>query len=275
MMDPLIGTQGWYGRLPADDRSARIGLIIPSSNRNVERELVPICPASVSPHIARVRLRGLPQAELLPAISEAARSLGDAFCDPIVFNCTASSMETTPEANGEIIRTIESAASCSAMTTGSALLDAVATLAVTGRALRIGLLTPYSAAVTARQEAFLTACGIEVVSSRALDLNRFPDYAYLPSVFWHQELHMFERDGCDAILLSCANIRVLDIVERAEGELGIPLLTSNQAVLWSSLRRAGFNAPIEGIGALGSRQALQPAGPAGRAHVGPQGTSGQ
>jgi maleate cis-trans isomerase len=67
----------------------RIGLIIPSSNRMVEQEMVRVLPAGVTAHVARLRMTGRferPIEDLLPAVADAAATLNDARCDAIAFH---------------------------------------------------------------------------------------------------------------------------------------------------------------------------------------------
>ena len=42
-----------------------------------------------------------------------------------------------------------------------------------------------------------------------------------------------------AIVLSCANFRAWEVVDAIEDELGKPVITSNQAILWHMLQRIG------------------------------------
>src|SRR5262249_4036145 len=90
----------------ASGMTARVGLIIPSSNRMVEQEMVAAFPAGVHAHVTRLRMTGanqLPPAQLLPRIEEAARALIDARCDAVAFHCTANSMEGGKDGEREII----------------------------------------------------------------------------------------------------------------------------------------------------------------------------
>src|SRR5262245_8516690 len=106
---------------------ARIGLIIPSSNRLTEPQFHRYAPAGVEPHVTRLRMTGehhAPLPELLPRIAEAAGTLADAKCDVIVFHCTGSSMEAGLAAEREVIATIEHATGRRATTTASAILAA-------------------------------------------------------------------------------------------------------------------------------------------------------
>lgn len=75
---------------------ARIGLIIPSSNRLTEPQFHRYAPPGVGIHATRLRMTGKwhrPLKHLKEAIAEAAAALSDVRPDIIVFHCTASSME--------------------------------------------------------------------------------------------------------------------------------------------------------------------------------------
>src|ERR671934_1231534 len=75
---------------------ARIGLIVPSSNRITEPQMRRYAPAGVEVHVTRLRMTGashVPLADLVPHVVEAVRALDDARCGVVVFHCTASSME--------------------------------------------------------------------------------------------------------------------------------------------------------------------------------------
>ena len=92
--------------------TARVGLIIPSSNRMVEAEMVPAFPAGVAAHVTRLRMTGtnhLAFDQLLPRIEDAARALTDARCDVVVFHCTANSMEGGKTGEEQILATLAQA----------------------------------------------------------------------------------------------------------------------------------------------------------------------
>jgi len=56
--------------------------------------------------------------------------------------------------------------------------------------------------------------------------------------------------GMDAILLSCANVRAFEAVSVLEDRLGVPVITSNQAVLWDALQLVGWTGARPGAGRL-------------------------
>ena len=228
----------------------RIGIIVPSANRLVEQEMVPRLPAGYCAHITRLRMSGAnyaPLSTLVPRAAEAAAALGDAGCTVAVFNCTSSTMEEGVSGNNALLAAMQEATGGAVTTTASAVLDAARALA----ARRVVLVTPYSAAVTDKAKAFLIESGIEVLSTVARDVAGNGPYFEIAPSRWLQELRDARDQRADAYIQSCANIACLDIIEDAEAALGVPVITSNQAVMWRALRAAGFDGPIAGLGALG------------------------
>src|SRR3954454_25043855 len=124
----------------------RIGLIIPSSNRMVEEEMVHGFPSGVSAHVTRLRMTGTnrgPIAQLLPRVEEATRALADAKCEVVAFHCTANSMDEGRDGEARLLAAIERAGAAHATTTATAIRHALDALG----ARRIVLVTPYSQAV--------------------------------------------------------------------------------------------------------------------------------
>src|SRR6201997_4398375 len=74
---------------------ARIGFIIPSSNRMVEPQMQRLMPPGVVPHFTRIGMthrHKAPLEQLIPRITDAAELLADSKCDVIVLQCTGTSM---------------------------------------------------------------------------------------------------------------------------------------------------------------------------------------
>ena len=229
--------------------SARIGLIIPSSNRMVEQEMVAAFPAGVQAHVTRLRMTGpnqvaLPQ--LLPRLEEAARALLDARCDVVAFHCTANSMEGGKEGEGEILAALARAGAARATTTITAIGRALAALA----ARRIVLITPYSARVTEHEAEFLRGAGYQVLTAQGFALAGSDAYCATPAEFWRERTLASARPDADAYLVSCANIAVLGVIAELEGKLGRAVVTSNQSVIWDTLRLIGWRDPRGSPGRL-------------------------
>jgi maleate isomerase len=215
--------------------TSRVGLIIPSSNRMVEQEMVPAFPHDVTAHVTRLRMTGanrLAFEELLPRIEQATRALVDARCDVVAFHCTANSMQGGKEGEQQILSTMARAGAARATTTITAIQNAFDAFG----AKRIVLITPYSAETTEHEAAFLHRCGYEVLHAQGFALKGSDAYCATPSEFWRDRTIEMERADADAYLISCANISVFDVLPELEARLGRPIITSNMAVIWDTVR---------------------------------------
>ena len=220
--------------------TARVGLIIPSSNRMAEQEMVPAFPAGVQAHVTRLRMTGahhLTTERLLPRIEEAAGALIDARCDVVAFHCTANSMEGGEDGERQILATLTRAGATRATTTITAIQRAFDALG----ARRIVLVTPYTARTTQHEAEFLRRAGYDVLFAKGFALAGSDAYCATPAEFWRDRVIEARRGDADAYLVSCANISVFAVIEDLEGRLGRPIVTSNQAVIWDALRLIGWH----------------------------------
>jgi maleate isomerase len=217
----------------------RIGLIIPSSNRMVEQEMIRWFPGEAQAHVTRLRMTGrhrLSLGELLPRLREAAGALADARCDVVAFHCTANSTEGGLEGERRILAALGEATQAKVTTTATAVRAALEALG----ARRIVLITPYSPEVTEHEAGYLRAAGYRVVAQVAKDLPGSDAYCTAPPSVWREAALAAARRDADVYFLSCANIACMGIIEELEGELGRPVITSNQSVMWQALQEGGI-----------------------------------
>jgi maleate isomerase len=217
---------------------ARVGFIIPSSNRMVEQELVPAFPPTVQAHVTRLRMTGANQValdRLLPRIEEASRALTDARCDVVVFHCTANSMEAGQSGERQILAALAHSGAPRAITTSTAVQRAFDAL----EARSIVLITPYGASTTEHEAEFLRRAGYEVLRAVACALDGSDAYCTTPAQFWRDRAIEAARSNADAYFISCANISIFAVIEELEARLDRPIVTSNQAVIWDVLGMIG------------------------------------
>jgi maleate isomerase len=239
--------------------TARVGLIIPSSNRMVEQEMVKAFPKGVHVHVTRLRMTGanhLPFDQLIPRAEEAARALVDARCDVVAFHCTANSMEGGRAGEDQILATLACAGASRATTTITAIQRAFDAL----NAKRIVLITPYSASTTEHEAEFLRQAGYDVLSAKGFALAGSDAYCATPPRFWRDRAIEAARPDADAYLISCANISVFGVIDELEARLERPVITSNQAVVWDALRLIGWRDLRDCLGRLFATTSAEPAG---------------
>ncbi|WP_426139183.1 maleate cis-trans isomerase family protein [Pseudomonas sp. DWP3-1-2] len=226
----------------------KIGMLLPSSNSMAEPEIQRMLPPGVNILTTRLKLAGSSKAALLgmtEKIEEASSLLADAAVDLIVFNCTAVST-FDPGMGEKLSSRIAEASGCPATATSDALLAAFNVL----RAKRIVLITPYIEEVNLREVDYLEHFGYEVVSQVGLGLLEGTSMAAVPPAKWLELARNYRDDSTDIYFLSCTAINVSSIIETVEAELGRPVVTSNQAMLWHCLRLLGRTEPVRGFGKL-------------------------
>jgi len=228
---------------------ARLGILVPSGNTVAEPELRAMLPSGVGMSVARVPLVGSSEAELramIDRLEEEAVLVGHAKPDRIAFHCTAVST-FAPHWADDIRTRIQGATGIPAFATADGIVAALRTFAVR----RAILVTPYIQPVHDREIAWLRSLGVETVGGASMGVNTNTEMARISPA----DLAGFARQaakGLDADLLffSCTAVRSAGIVADLEQALGMPVLTSNQALAWHALRELGISDRIEGFGRL-------------------------
>ncbi len=234
---------------------ARIGVIVSPPNTVVEGEFGQMAPEGVSVHAARLGrpegLAGRLGADVVRQTNDdlprAAKSLDELRLDVIVFAHTAGSMVQGPEYDAELLTMMESTVGCPAVTTASA---AVAALTQAG-VKRLALLTPYPEQMTLMEQEFLemTVPGLKVVSQRSLSVASGLAIGDLEPAVAYREARNIDTGQADALFLSGTNWRTVDVVQKLESDLGIPVFTANQVTMWATLGKLGIP-PTPGYGSV-------------------------
>ncbi len=227
----------------------RLGIMVPSGNSVAETELRAMLPPEVTMLVTRLALQGSSEPELLAMLTgldTAAILLGHAEPDEIAFHCTAVST-FAPHLAGEIRDRITTASGRPAFATADAILAALQVLTVH----RVLLVTPYIQPVHQREIGFLAANGITVTGGSCLGINTNADMARIPpSVIADQVRAAVAGVQADACFISCTAIRSAGLIADLEPVLGIPVITSNQVLVWHALRRLGMSQSVKGFGRL-------------------------
>lgn len=240
----------------------RAGLLVPSGNPIAEPEIRAMLPADVSALVTRLSLRGSSRSDLmgmLENLESASVLLADAAVDVIVFHCTAVST-FAPDLAGEIRQRIESASKVKCFTTADAIVRALNVL----NARRVVLLTPYITEVHEREILFLESNGVSVEKSAHLGINTNSEMAKIAPEAIAEWARDQIDDRADACFLSCTAIKSAPVISLLEKHSGMPVLTSNQCMVWHLLRSRGIGSDPGGFGRLFSIADLAhvPASPA-------------
>lgn len=212
--------------------STRVGLIVPSSNTVMEVDLYRRLPESATLHTARMHLRETtPEGEsamLDEHLPTAIYDLATAKPDVVVFGCTSAGALRGNEYEGELVKSIAEQTGAEAISVAASVRRAISARG----AHRVGVITPYVEALNTPIRASLEDVGIEVVGIHGLGIDEnFAIASVEPSSIVAQAVEQFASVEIDLLFASCTNFRALDARDEIERELGVPVLTSNQAAL--------------------------------------------
>lgn len=223
-------------------------MLYPSSGIS-EREVEKMLPEEISLHVTRISM-SMPTYDsvlhMADSVEEASKLLADAHVDIIAFNCTVGSLIGGRGYDQKIIDRIHQATGLPATTTTTALMAGL-------RALNIStlvMISPYAELLHQKEKAFLESEGLRVLHERWLGLSDcFQQYDTAP-VHWFEIVKAMQEPLSEGYFISCGGVRVVEIIQPLETELGKPVITSNQALVWHCLKILGWQEPLEGFGHL-------------------------
>jgi maleate cis-trans isomerase len=228
--------------------------MIPSTNTTCEADFQLALPRRYTVHGQRLWLTNDALGEegmlrMNGEIESGARYLATASVDAISYGCTTGSFFKGPGWDREMIELIERTAKVPAIATSPSVVEALRSFG----ARRVSVATPYPEWNNQRLRAYLAAQGFEV-----LNLEAEPTAAKAgnqgindqdPSVIVDFASRAC-RPEADALLCSCTAWRSVEAVAEIERRIGKPVVTSNQASIWMTLRRLHHTEPISGFGRL-------------------------
>ena len=228
---------------------ANLGFIVLSGDLACEHDLFNMTPEGVGISFTRLKTDDFTTNETLAAhvnqLAEAAsRIQPDVKPDVISYCCTSGSIVIGEE---EVKRQIAIGAP---YTKPMSLVTGVVSALNAVQAKKIVIGTPYLDEINAREEEFFLSKGFEILRMEGLNLETGIEFGKVTPDFWNKFSLEIDCDDADAVFLSCTGIRSLDIIEKVEAQINKPVITSNQAQMWSALRLAGINDNLKGYGQL-------------------------
>lgn len=235
---------------------ARIGVLLPPGNPTVEPELSGMAPTGVTLHFARLETPpSAGKAGEHAGMDERIRAYREGLAGPtaalsqvrpavVVLAHTASSYALGFGNEQGLVDRIAALAGSPALLAAHAVLAALRHLGVK----RLALGTPYPESISRQGKAYWEAAGFEIAGYHRLE-NVHDIYAES-----EERAYLLARQadaiGADAVLLSGTGLPTVAVLDTLERDLGKPVISSNQAMLWQALRLAGVRESIPGFGRL-------------------------
>jgi maleate isomerase len=237
----------------------RIGLVVPSSNVTVETELPALLgrhpSADFSFHSTRMRMHTVSTAQLAAMNTQRERcimEIADASPDVILYACLVAVMVGGPGEHGRV----ESAVAEQLATGGSPALirSSAGALVEALRAIyadRIAIVTPYLRPLAEQVVGYLESEDLKVADWRALEVADNAEVGCIPGERVLEAARSLDLTGVDALVISaCVQMPSLALVEAAEEEFGIPVVSAATAGAYSVLRSLNLPVAIPDAGSL-------------------------
>lgn len=240
---------------------ARFGVLVPFTNTNLEPDMALLRPDGVSMHFAR--MGGYDQDEIPDAeqmhglgatdLNETLHLLQGVRPEVIMYGCTSATLTHGPAFDRGLAERIKADSGAETVTAAGALVHALHTLGVD----RIGFASPYVSTINDMATGFLAETGIETVARSEVSdaLDNYGQGELDPQAVFDLGLAA-NHSKAGAIVLSCTDMRSVEIIARLEQVVGKPVITSNQAMAFQAMQLAGIGEALPGYGQLLERERL-------------------
>ncbi|AYJ48808.1 maleate cis-trans isomerase family protein [Rhodococcus sp. P1Y] len=237
----------------------RIGLVVPSSNVTVETEMPALLgrhsDAEFSFHSSRMRMKAVSPEELRAMNAQRERcilEIGDAGVDAILYACLVALMAAGPgehqRVEGLVAEQLATGGSDAAVrSSAGALVEGLRALG----ASNVVLVTPYMRPLAEKVVEYIEAEGFHVLDWRALEVSDNAEVGCIPGDRVMAAARSLDLTGADALVISaCVQMPSLPLVQAAEDEFGMPVLSAATAGAYSLLRALGLSIDLPDAGSL-------------------------
>lgn len=231
----------------------RFGVLAPPGNTAMELELPSLLPAGVTSNHNRLSRPGAVMSsesltKMAESVDRAAFDLAQAYPEIILYGCTSGSFLMGRGNERSAAQKIFDVTGIPSLTTSTAVLSALEASGIG----KLFLITPYPDDINEHEVGFLNHYGIQVAGT---DSFRCPTSEAIRQVSSAQVAalalgHAQAIRNSDGLFLSCTNLLTMDQIAFLEGELGKPVISSNQASLWAILQHMGIDTASIPAGSL-------------------------
>ena len=218
----------------------KLGLIVLSSDETIEVEFRRMLPESCL--LFQTRIHSAPEVTPDTLMGMKAGLVASAAMIPTSFNldvigyaCTSGATMIGPSIVAtELQKVHPKTRVCTPITAVMRALDKMC-------AKKIGMVTPYIPDVSQEMRNLLIKNGFEISELVSFEVSTEAIVARITADSIKDAVRAAAVAGADAVFVSCTNLRTVDVIYELEDELGIAIVTSNQALAWDMLTSAGIS----------------------------------
>lgn len=241
--------------MPVMDGMRRaLGVVLPSNNTVLDAELAAVLPSWLARSVSRIVATGADAEALLSMSATAVRAVDELTASGvglILYGCLSTSLARGTSWDDEFSAAVEARTGRPCVTAADATVRAIRRVG----AGRIGLVTPYPEEIDRLLPPFLADRGIEIAAHASLRISDIDEVCRRePSEV--SRLGGTLQGDFDALVVLATDLRTVEVIEELERDLGVPVVTTNQALARMALDTLAGGESVSGYGSLLSGTSL-------------------
>ncbi len=169
--------------------------------------------------------------------------------DVIVYACTATSLVKGMGWTQQFIQNIKTKHNLPATTAASATIDALKALGVK----RVAFANPWADEINVLLRSFVEQNGLNVVGIKNMKVVDGLEVCRVSQGKVYKLAKSVDCPEAEAVAILATDLQTIDMIEPLERDLGKPVISTNQSILWKCLRLTGVKEVKKGFGSLFER----------------------
>jgi len=232
------------------ESNPRIGLLALSTDLTIERDFQSICHSlPINLFVNRIHNENpltkenlLKMYDQLESITE--KILPGEKINTVAYGCTSGTIAIGEDKVKEKIQLAKPG--CHVTTPITSAIKAFNKMNVK----KIAVFTPYPESVNKTISEYLIKKNINVTSFSTFNLDLDVDFARVDPKYLSEILTKLNINDADALFVSCTALPALEILDKLEKKINKPVFSSNQTLIWDTIRSVGYKSSVEGYGKL-------------------------
>ena len=233
-----------------DNTNPRIGLVALSTDFSIERDFNSIfLNLPIDLFVNRLPFYNpltdknlVKMTEKLTEVTE--NILPNQTLDAVAYGCTSGTIVAGID---QIINKIQSAKpNCKVITPITSAVNALKHLNLK----KISVFTPYPQAINEKVINYFKNEGFDIQSFASFNLESDLDIGKIDPKYLLEVLTKMDTVDAEALFISCTALPAFEIIQELENKIKKIVLSSNQTLIWDSIRSVGYDSSIEGYGKL-------------------------
>ena len=233
-----------------DNTNPRIGLVALSTDFSIERDFNSIfLNLPIDLFVNRLPFYNpltdknlIKMTEKLTEVTE--NILPNQTLDTVAYGCTSGTIAAGID---KIINKIQLAKpNCKVTTPITSAVNALKHLSLK----KISIFTPYPQPINEKVINYFKNEGFDVQSFASFNLESDLDIGKIDPNYLLEVLTKMDTVNAEALFISCTALPALEIIQKLENKIKKIVLSSNQTLIWDSIRSVGYDSSIEGYGKL-------------------------